>query len=450
MINKTKDYLTTPNAVKISNKNVNNINFDNILAFSYGGPGAMGEPGHLIIVEKNKRLKFYESNLVYNKDEELIDKLFHIFPKEFEESLVDSGFLPDLDGWKEIDLGMGNSLCIREEYYSEFNNLVNRVDIYNLCSRGMLFRIRREVLNLFFNKNLKIQKDKLELTTPSILGAIVGDVVGSRFEFHPHRSKNFELFSKNDCFDKDGKLTLGYFIKGCRFTDDSVMTLAIANALMECKGDFDNLSDVAIKYMKEYGRKYPLVGYGNNFNRWIMLPNAEPYNSFGNGSAMRISAVPYFADDLEELKDLVCKVTNITHNHPEGIKGACAVADCIWLALRKYNKDYIKRHIEENYYQLDFDYEDLVKNYRFDETCQGSVPQSIFAFLISDSFEDTIRTAVSMGGDADTMGAIAGAIAGAYYGVPNKIKEKVKEFLSTDLLQIVEDFDSRFYMPKIN
>ena len=442
-----KDFLLTPEILQINHDNIVNISYSKILAFSYGSPGSMGEPGHFLIVHMDDQLQFYETNLFYLDDDSLADKVIKIFPKEFEESIMDFGFIPDMNGWEKIQMGFGNSLVIRDKYANDFKDLMKKVDIYTLSQRGKLYSIRREVLNLFFNNSLEDIRNKLEITTPTILGAIAGDVIGSRFEFHPHKSKEFELFSENDCFDKNGKLTLGYFIKGSRFTDDTVMTLAIAKALMECDGDYNNLSDLAIRSMKELGRKYPLVGYGNNFNRWLMLPNPEPYNSFGNGSAMRISAVPYFANDLKSLHELVEKVTSITHNHPEGIKGALAVADCIWFALKKHKKEFIKNYIERNYYKLDFDYDDLLKTYKFDETCQGSVPQSIFAFLISDSYEDSIRIAVSMGGDADTMAAIVGAISGAYYGVPNRIREACKDFLTNDLIKIVEKFDEKFYIP---
>lgn len=189
--------------------------------------------------------------------------------------------------------------------------------------------------------------------------------------------------------------------------------------------------------MRDLGRKYPLVGYGKNFNRWLMSSFAEPYNSFGNGSAMRVSPVAYFANSVDEVKKLSKIVTEVTHNHEEGLKGAEAVAVSTWMALYGNTKDEIKEVIEKEYYNLDFNYEDLVKNYSFDETCQGSVPQAIFAFLIPNSFKDTIRTCVSMGGDADTMSAIVGAIVGAYYGIPKDLKEKAKEFLTNDLLNII-------------
>lgn len=277
----------------------------------------------------------------------------------------------------------------------------------------------------------------------AIIGAIIGDIAGSRFEFNPIRSKNFDLLVKGENY-LSKKLTYKEFLETCRYTDDTVMTLAVANALLESGGKYDNLKELTIKNMKEFGRKYPFAGYGSKFNVWLALPITEPYNSFGNGSAMRISAVPYFANNIEEVKTLSKLVTEVTHNHPEGIKGAESVACCIWLALHKYNKEYIGQFIKENYYDLDFDYYELVKSYTHDESCQNSVPQSIFAFLISQSYEDTIRTAISMGGDADTMACIAGAIAGAYYGVPKELEGQAFQFLTDDLKEVLLKFKSKF------
>lgn len=275
-----------------------------------------------------------------------------------------------------------------------------------------------------------------------MIGAIIGDIAGSRFEFNPIRSKNFDLLVKGKNYLSE-KQTFKEFLTGCRFTDDTVMTVAVANALMEADGKYDNLKELTIKNMKEFGRKYPYAGYGSKFNAWLTMQTTEPYNSFGNGSAMRISAVPYFAKSIEEVKTLSKLVTEVTHNHPEGIKGAEAVACCIWLASNKYSKNEIKRFVEENYYDLDFNYEELVKSYNHDESCQNSVPQSIFAFLISEDYEDTIRTAISMGGDADTMACIAGAVAEAYYGVPQKLENLGLEFLTNDLKEIVLKFEKR-------
>ena len=287
------------------------------------------------------------------------------------------------------------------------------------------------------NKNNKTNP----LNKKTIMGAIIGDIAGSRFEFYPHKSKDFELLVMSENY-LSPKQTFKEFNNTCRFTDDTVMTIAIANALIESNGNYSNLSKLAIKNMKTFGKKYPFAGYGNNFNRWLNLPNAEPYNSFGNGSATRISPIPYFAKSLKDVKDLTKTVTNITHNHPEGLKGAEVVACCIWYALNGYNKDYIKAFVE-NYYDLNFNYDTLLKSYVHDESCQNSVPQSIYAFLISNSYEDAIRTAISMGGDADTMACIAGSIAAAYYGIPKELEEAGIKFLTEDIKEVVIKFNKK-------
>lgn len=257
-----------------------------------------------------------------------------------------------------------------------------------------------------------------------MIGAIIGDIVGSQYEFWGIKTKDFELFTKKN-----------------NYTDDTVLTLAIGKAMLDCNGNYLDLDQKVINYMREFGQKYPDAGYGDMFYRWIFY-RPEPYNSLGNGSAMRISAVPYFAKDFDELKWLVETVTKPTHNHEEGIKGAMATATAIWLALHKKSKEEIKDYIETLYYSLDFDYDDLVKNYSFNMTCQGSVPQSIYAFLISNSYEDAIRTAISMGGDTDTMGAITGSIAAAYYGVPEELKKEAYKYLDETQLKILYDFEN--------
>ena len=274
----------------------------------------------------------------------------------------------------------------------------------------------------------------LNMEKNSIIGAIIGDIAGSRFEFNSIKSKEFDLLLKAEhcpesCYEY--RLT-------CHFTADTVMTIAVANALIESNGNWETLKNATIKNLKYYGQKYPHAGYGSRFKKWLNSNTSEPYNSFGNGSAMRISSVPYFAKSLEEVKILSSLVTEVTHNHPEGVKGAEAVAVCIWLAMNGYDKNYIKNYVEENYYKLNFDYDDLLKNYTFSESCQGSVPQSIFAFIISNSYEDTLRTAISMGGDSDTMACIAGSIAGVYYGIPKKIYDQALEFLPPDFINVIK------------
>jgi type I restriction enzyme M protein len=220
------------------------------------------------------------------------------------------------------------------------------------------------------------------------------------------------------------------------------MIIAVLRALLESKEDYSNLEELTIRYMKDYGRRYPAVGYGHNFREWLHSPFCQPYYSFGNGSAMRVAPVAYFAKDLDEVKRLSKIVSSVTHNHPEGIKGAEAVASAIWLALHDKSKEDITSYIEANYYSLSFDYNDLVDHYSFDVTCQNSVPQSIYAFLISNSVEDAIKTAISMGGDADTMGSIAGAIAEAYYGVPEALQQECREYLTPDIKYVLNNFYS--------
>ena len=245
-----------------------------------------------------------------------------------------------------------------------------------------------------------------------MLGAIIGDIVGSVYEFDNIKKKNFELFSQNSFF-----------------TDDSAMTVAISNALVACKYNYGNLSNIAISKMQNTFERYPELSYGQKFKFWLMAKEPMPYDSFGNGAAMRVSAVPYFAKDLDQVIELSKKVTAVSHSHPEGIKGAEATAVAIWLALHKKSKDEIKKHIEEFYYKLDFNYEDLKENYKYDETCQGTVPQAIYCFLISTDFEDALRTAVSIGGDSDTLCASTGAIAEAFYGIPEEIRKTAKKYM---------------------
>lgn len=257
-----------------------------------------------------------------------------------------------------------------------------------------------------------------------MLGAIIGDIVGSIYEFDNIRTKNFQLFSSR-----------------CFFTDDTVMTVAIYKALAKSKKfNYKDLEKKSIQCMQEYGKIYPQMSYGMSFNWWLKSRSPKPYNSFGNGAAMRVSPVAYFAESLDDVKELSCKVTAVTHNHTEGIKGAEATAVAIWFALNGKSKDEIKEYIENNYYSLNFNYEDLVKNYYFNETCQNTVPQAIYCFLISESFEDCLRTSISIGGDSDTLCAISCAIAEAYYGIPEEIKNVALQYLDEKLLKDYKEF----------
>ena len=246
-----------------------------------------------------------------------------------------------------------------------------------------------------------------------MIGAIVGDTVGSAYEFNNVRRKTFPLFTEQSAP-----------------TDDSVMTFAVAEIIR--KGwQYDRAKVVST--LKKWGRAYPNAGYGGRFRKWLFSENEQPYNSLGNGAAMRISPVGWYAETEEQVKEWSRLVTEVTHNHPEGLKGAEVVAMCIYYARKGKSKAFIKAYVEQ-YYNLDFDYKDLRKNYRFNETCQESVPQAIFCFLISNSFTDCLRTTISIGGDCDTTAAISCAIAEAFYGkIPAELMEKTYERLSEDM-----------------
>ncbi|MCL2175936.1 MAG: ADP-ribosylglycohydrolase family protein [Treponema sp.] len=257
-----------------------------------------------------------------------------------------------------------------------------------------------------------------------MLGAIIGDIAGSRFEFRNHRSKDFQLFT-NNCFP----------------TDDSIMTIAAAKAIMMCKGDWDKLGETAVFFMQSIGRKYPDCGYGGMFKRWIFDKFPIPYNSYGNGAAMRVSPCGLIAKTEEEAKLLSKKITEVSHNHPEGIKGAEAAAVAIYMARNGASIKEIQERIEKEYYALDFTLDGIRDSYKFNETCQDTVPQAIRAFIESVSFEDTIRNAISIGGDSDTLAAIAGGIAEAFYGIPPELKKSALNYLNSDLTDIYNEWE---------
>jgi len=222
------------------------------------------------------------------------------------------------------------------------------------------------------------------------------------------------------------------------------MTLAVAKALKEGKDyidkqDYKKISLNAVKYMQGIGRHYPDCGYGGNFALWIFSDSPKPYKSFGNGAAMRVSAAGFAAGNLEEAEDLSYAVTCVTHSHAEGLKGAEAVATAIYLAKKGVKKADIREYIETGYYDLDFTFDDLIANYDYDVTCQGTVPQAIFCFLESESFEDAIRNAISIGGDSDTLAAITGGIAEAYYGVPKSLEQKALTYLDGRLRTLYDE-----------
>lgn len=236
-----------------------------------------------------------------------------------------------------------------------------------------------------------------------MLGAIIGDIVGSVYEFNNIKTKEFPLFSEDSCV-----------------TDDSIMTLAVCEAIQQNMTALQDMN--VIKSMKKWGQAFPNAGYGGYFYHWVLSDAIKPYNSFGNGAAMRVSACGWYGRDEEEVKRFARIVTRVTHNHPEGIKGAEVTAMCIYYARIGKSKEFIKNYVEQ-YYSLDFDYEELRRSYYHgEEICQVTVPQAIFCFLISNSFEDCLRTTISIGGDCDTTAAISCAIAEAYYkDIPQEI-----------------------------
>ena len=254
-----------------------------------------------------------------------------------------------------------------------------------------------------------------------MLGAIAGDVIGSVYEARPIKTTDFPLFDR-----------------GSTFTDDTVLTVAVAHAILE-RGDY-------AAALRRWGRRYPAAGYGGAFYNWIFRGSAGPYDSWGNGSAMRVSPVGHAFDTVDEVLDEAEKSAAVTHNHPEGIKGAQATALAVFLARRGESKEAIRRDVAALFdYNLDRKLGDIRETYAFDVSCQGSVPESIIAFLESNDFEDAVRKAVSLGGDTDTMAAIAGAIAEGYYGeVPEKIRWGVRRRLPEDLLAVVDEFSSRY------
>ncbi|MDR2733477.1 MAG: ADP-ribosylglycohydrolase family protein [Spirochaetota bacterium] len=260
-----------------------------------------------------------------------------------------------------------------------------------------------------------------------MLGAIIGDIAGSRFEWNRIKTKEFEFFDP-----------------ACCFTDDSVLSFAVARAILDAHGDEERLGECAVKNMRGIGRLYPDAGYGGMFRRWLYDDDMGAYTSFGNGAAMRVSPCGFAAKTLDEARRLSKIVTEVTHNHPEGLRGAEAAAVCVFLAREGKSKSDIRSHADTHYYPMDFTLDAIRDAYRFDETCQGTVPQAIMAFLESDSFEDAIRNAVSLGGDSDTLAAITGGIAGAHYGIPPAMRARGVEFLDERLRTILRDFEAAY------
>lgn len=254
-----------------------------------------------------------------------------------------------------------------------------------------------------------------------MIGAIAGDVIGSVYEHHAIKSTRFPLFSQYS-----------------RFTDDTVLTLAVADSILK-KVDYATS-------LKTFGQKYPNAGYGGSFYMWINASDSRPYNSWGNGSAMRVSPVGFAFDSMEDVLKEAKKSAEVTHNHPEGIKGAQATALSVFLARTGKKKEYIRHEISNRFnYNLNRSVDEIRPYYGFDVSCQGSVPEAILAFLDGGNFEDVIRKGISLGGDSDTIACIAGGIAQAYYqDIPLEIISNVRKRLPDEFLFIIDDFNAKY------
>lgn len=254
-----------------------------------------------------------------------------------------------------------------------------------------------------------------------MLGAIIGDIVGSRYEFANTHTTDFELFTPYN-----------------NFTDDTICTIAVADAILQNKSFKDSLLYWCRKYPS------PMGAYGGRFGQWVRSADPQPYNSFGNGSAMRVSPCGWLPDLAQVLKE-ASESAECTHNHPEGIKGAQCIAHCIASALGGQSKEQITEMVTQEYgYDLSMTCTGLRQTYGFDETCQGTVPQAIVCFLESNDFEEAIRLAVSIGGDSDTLAAITGSIAEAYYGIPQDIEEKALAYLPEEFKEVINSFRKKY------
>ena len=258
-------------------------------------------------------------------------------------------------------------------------------------------------------------------------GAILGDIIGSPCEFDMgNKSKDFPLFSKNSTY-----------------TDDTVMTIAVADAFLDTPEDEEGIRQRLIASMQRFGRLFPRAGYGGMFRRWLRSDDPQPYGSFGNGSAMRVASVAWLYNDLDTVRRMARLSADVTHNHPEGIKGAEATASAIYLARTGSTKAQIKTYMEDAFgYDLSLTCDEIRPTYHHVESCQETVPEAIAAFLEGESFEDVIRTAVSLGGDCDTLTCIAGSIAEGFYGVPEDLKQECRNRLPAQLLEVLQKFDS--------
>ena len=257
-----------------------------------------------------------------------------------------------------------------------------------------------------------------------MLGAIIGDMVGVPYEFDNIKTKDFELFSDET-----------------KFSDDTVLTCAVATALINAKDDSDvEIKKNVIEQLKYFGVRYINAGYGGRFKKWLLSENTEPYNSWGNGSAMRVSPVGWFFDDIKTTRRVAVLTAAVTHNHPEGIKGAEAAASVIFLGRTGHSKEEIREYVEKEFYKLDRSCDEIRPGYKFDVSCQGTVPVAIQAFLEGNNFEEVLRLSISLGGDSDTLACIACGMAEAYYGIPSWIISEGLERLPEHLKKAINEF----------
>ncbi len=258
-------------------------------------------------------------------------------------------------------------------------------------------------------------------------GAILGDIIGQPYEFDGGpKSKQFPLFLEKP-----------------RFTDDSVMTIAVCEGILKAglEADENTMKSSMVKSLQVWGHKYPHAGYGHMFGKWLANEDVMPYGSYGNGSAMRVSAAGFLFDSLERTREVARWSAEVTHNHPEGVKGAESTASVIWMARNGKSKDEIKSYIEKEFgYDLSRTCDQIRPEYYFQGSCQKTVPEAITTFLEGNDFEDVIRTAVSLGGDSDTLTCIAGGMAQALYGVPEELKEKCRSIITDEMRDVIDRF----------
>jgi ADP-ribosylglycohydrolase len=260
-----------------------------------------------------------------------------------------------------------------------------------------------------------------------MLGAIIGDIAGSRFEGYHHNIHTKEFTFFHEC---------------CHLTDDSVMTLAVAEAILQCEGDYSKLAARATSGMQSWGRRYPHVGYGKSFKAWIFNDKPEPYHSYGNGSAMRVSPCAYAADSLEEALQLCDTVTKITHDHEEGMKGSRAITAAIYLARQGKTQAEIKAYVKEHYYTFNPHIDSA--DYQGGCSCQVTVPLALQAYFDAAGYEDAIRGAIALGGDSDTIACMAGGIAAATFGIPRSMRKQALAYFFDDELSVLQAFEAKF------